>query len=1022
MLLYRRNKGQPIAAPVLLAWSDPATWGGSVPSGGAVTIPSNTSVLLDTSTASLTSLDIQGTLVASPSVDVAITAGYINVGANGTLQIGSEASPYTRNAVITLTGAESTPANRFVPVVDSQPTGTGSISVLAVGTGGVVSGETITLTFTSSTAFTVLSSSAGALAGGTVGTYYNSRVQFKVLAGATAWQAGHVVQIGAGTQMAFTNDGIGRSLQVQPGGTLILQGIVKDGVAALNANASSAATALTLAATPSGWASGDSVVVGTTDFYRVASPHATTLAANVTGASCTLASGLNAARWGALQYPTDAGLSLTPGTFSTYKAGPNVPTVLDSRARIANLTRNIVIQGANDSAWSTSGTGGHVMVMGLASTAQVRGVEFRRMGQAGRIGRYPFHWHMLSYGGQQGGNLNLPSDGTFLGQATAGKHYVKDSAFHDCSQRGTVVHGTWGVEVSNNVYYNITGHCIFLEDSAEQNNTITFNTIIDVRAPTLTNRLVVSDKTTSGAPQQTSATPFQDFASAGIWLGHPNNTLEDNYVNYGPVGIWNAFPVKAFGLCTEVADTPYKTPLLSHKRNTGIGCALMGLCTRFPHETSRGDMGATSITYAPLVSSADTTIDIIGAVLIKNTAGGYQNNVRLANYQQWTIADNQGPGLQGIAAVSPPVASHISDSLFIGRSLNNATAPDEGSVYGPIAGMVSYHFGLTPRRVSVYGYPNKTSSVQAGNIMSSSGGGFIRANDLYLEPYESATTDGGSIKLYTDSGMGWFTPSLNADEISETGGAGRNTPYTALAGAIADPNGWWTTAGYNLVRNNAFHTTGLSSTVAVSAGLGSVVGTPDAVYGIGTNINSYVGTSTNFYDPANLVTERMVVDRMDSSASSVIATHDIPAVGSGTQFANMRHHVAVKGGIYRHTWSGRSLNNRVQVFVNNAFRVTDHFVVAFQIAGTSALVAVGTAYTAFGLTADSAGMTPGWIVQSTGVGSLSALLSATTLSHWLDTTNHLIYVHWWGQGDTPTNVEGDSDGRIVKRSLCISTT
>ena len=48
---------------------------------------------------------------------------------------------------------------------------------------------------------------------------------------------------------------------------------------------------------------------------------------------------------------------------------------------IVNLTRRIVIQGADDADWQVQGFGAHVMVMGLQSRAQVDGVEFRRCGQ-----------------------------------------------------------------------------------------------------------------------------------------------------------------------------------------------------------------------------------------------------------------------------------------------------------------------------------------------------------------------------------------------------------------------------------------------------------------------------------------------------------------------------------------------------------------------------------------------------------------------------------------------------------------
>ncbi|MEM7129833.1 MAG: G8 domain-containing protein [Chloroflexota bacterium] len=86
----------------LLRWSDPATWGGTLPVAGAnVTIPANQSILLDVSPPALNSLTIEGTLYFD-EVDLSITAGWIMV--LGTLRAGSESAPYGNQAIITLTG------------------------------------------------------------------------------------------------------------------------------------------------------------------------------------------------------------------------------------------------------------------------------------------------------------------------------------------------------------------------------------------------------------------------------------------------------------------------------------------------------------------------------------------------------------------------------------------------------------------------------------------------------------------------------------------------------------------------------------------------------------------------------------------------------------------------------------------------------------------------------------------------------------------------------------------------------
>lgn len=88
-------------------WSDPATWGGTLPPAGAsVVVPVGKTVVLDIATPALKGLTIQGALVAAPDRDVAITADHVMV-RGGQLQIGTAAAPYTRKATITLTGTST---------------------------------------------------------------------------------------------------------------------------------------------------------------------------------------------------------------------------------------------------------------------------------------------------------------------------------------------------------------------------------------------------------------------------------------------------------------------------------------------------------------------------------------------------------------------------------------------------------------------------------------------------------------------------------------------------------------------------------------------------------------------------------------------------------------------------------------------------------------------------------------------------------------------------------------------------
>ena len=93
----------PPPPPAFRNWSDPAAWpGGTVPVAGAVVvIPAGQTIHLDITPPRLDGLTIEGSL-AFDDRDLALTSRWIVV--KGALKIGSEATPFTKRAVITLTG------------------------------------------------------------------------------------------------------------------------------------------------------------------------------------------------------------------------------------------------------------------------------------------------------------------------------------------------------------------------------------------------------------------------------------------------------------------------------------------------------------------------------------------------------------------------------------------------------------------------------------------------------------------------------------------------------------------------------------------------------------------------------------------------------------------------------------------------------------------------------------------------------------------------------------------------------
>ncbi|NJN46084.1 MAG: hypothetical protein HC808_05935 [Candidatus Competibacteraceae bacterium] len=65
------------------------------------------------------------------------------------------------------------------------------------------------------------------------------------------------------------------------------------------------------------------------------------------------------------------------------------------------------------------------MIRQGVAKAQIQGVEFYQLGQGGRMGRYPIHFHMTR---------KTPPD-----------TYVKDSSIHDSMTRWITLHGTQDV-------------------------------------------------------------------------------------------------------------------------------------------------------------------------------------------------------------------------------------------------------------------------------------------------------------------------------------------------------------------------------------------------------------------------------------------------------------------------------------------------------------------------------------------------------------------------------------------------
>lgn len=161
---------------------------------------------------------------------------------------------------------------------------------------------------------------------------------------------------------------------------------------------------------------------------------------------------------------------------------------VELRAEVALLSRNVTIQGDEDSV--EDGFGGHTMVMDGAEQ-HISGAEFYRMGQEDILGRYPIHWHML---------------GDAEGQ------YVENVSVHESYQKGSTIHGTSNVRYEDNVIYDHVGHGVFFEDGSENGNQIIGNLVFSTK------------ESETGEPIPTDAEHASSF-----WIENPNNVFIGNH-------------------------------------------------------------------------------------------------------------------------------------------------------------------------------------------------------------------------------------------------------------------------------------------------------------------------------------------------------------------------------------------------------------------------------------------------------------------------------------------------------------
>ena len=1019
----------------------------TITNGAAWTVPADAHYLYDLGTGSSVvfgHVTINGKLSFDSAASQKMVAASITNNGKFAATPDDSRWPGSRTLTVEVNGAEEGKVEAYM--VDQTATsgaGNGVLKRLWQSTSAApTANETITITFTSSTAFTVSGTVSGSnFATGAVGVLFNNKVRFIATAGTVAWAPGHTRTLRV-ERKGWLNDSRSRGIRNMAGAQMVFKGATKTAFTRLQGTAAAPSvtgSVMPLADVVSGWNSADRVIVTTTDYYQwgastsnLANNEAFTISAlDAPGKSLTLSASLARPRWAMQQWVKEDGvdangrllgsLSLTDPGYTPHVAG--VPKMLDERAFVANLERNIVFQGANDSAWAdtTNGRLGlHVMNMGLASTFILEYVAVKRAGQRGRHGRYAIHNHMPSYNLPDGGGF--PSDGTYLGDCDPAKQYLLGCVVDGSAQHGVQNHGACGWKVTDTVVHDCDGHAFNLEDGSELRYTFERCGASHVRS----------------IPQSSVLqTKAHEGRSAGFWLTNSGGTMADCWAVRCDRGEWKSNALRCFGLSRDVAEYPsYRRP--GRLENLHI------MCTQYHSAVNGGDItdergavqGYMEGFHVQGQMYDPRTNDLPGGPIFRptllkgyqffkpgDTGDAYTNRVALPEYTELTAADCPRTILTGTVQ-----AGRLTKALLVGKSLNHTTFKGTlGEVYER-AGSASYHntqvnqdclyLNFPPGRPAVGTDPYYHFDIKGGK--SELTACVNQSSDYYENPLEVGFMHHTGCKFLSAE------PALRSRMWNHrqlaTGEPDNSYSNSALSPADLDAHGWWGPANWWRVPNLPYYTTGLSASQPVIMGFGADATTDP--YWVCTPDKQYVlmeaTMDTDMPQPPqarsavdgagdmDVRVSELTLQQLDASFNPISGAAF--TLKKGNAAANLHYKRFL--GIRKNTRVRLSLGDTptpalyAQYWVYGAGDSDDSFVIAIPWAADTVKVAIysGSRYAYPGV--PSGGMADARAYTS--VASRALLDASAGSTYWLDTANDLVWIKWQGgiarpSTDAPTD-------------------
>jgi len=836
------------------------TWGGAVPiAGDAVSIPSGKAITLDTATPMLGSLMIDGDLVVSSTVNTHLQSRNVTINGTGRYLSGSEEAPNNRLHRLTLGGAMLTVSgNPGGGAVISGPTHTGDYGSCNTPTGNngttnddhgfyrgllIMDGGQLVL---HAARPAVLKAKLGAHAAKT-----NTSI---TLDRPVTWKAGDIVVIentdfygavDAGTERLVVAADVNNSTSVTFTAPLAYNhwGLLQypNDDKTISTTQGSFTNSLTSSYTGS--------ISGATMTISAVSSGTISVGQRVYGANIapyTFITALGTGTGGVGTYMVSVSQTAASGSISCrgMRATDSTPNVIDQRALVVNCSRSHIIEGDNDTEWTTNGMGAHQMAMGLGSRVVIKGVQYQRVGQRGMLGRYPWHFHMPAYDIPTGAVKTNPLTGLSDGYFQDGQAVIEDCSVLDSMNRIVSLHGCRGVLVKNAFGDNIAGHAYFLEDGSEIGNTFDSCQVTRVVDPGASYRIKIHDSSPSGFWIPNLDNNF--ITTNGIKSGASDCAGHGIFISQAPNR--SGYPGGCFGLSGQVALEPYYTPptnwqgIVSHSngmfgREASGGVIDEGGNNDPPNNRTR-PQGTLTHKYMTGLENI-VAGQVFGEELWKCTYGAYLNNQYIPLYDGWVVADNNGKGFQGLTDFG-----EIQNCLLVERTLNNANPAGTGGDIAQVA-TIGYHGSLIPKDCSVFGF-DVTSTPFKNMGMDRFGGtlfvprSFVDYHDNYLAPVTCFTREMSNLRIA--SKMSMYLPPFPDMTYEAPFNTWSGTPTTlhrngSGACAILDYEGVFFNQGagrYALI-DHPFVTTGAANLVTLNNASDAYVGmvtTTSVMYGL----------------------------------------------------------------------------------------------------------------------------------------------------------------------------------------------